>query len=79
MKLKQTEVDCELMKRCNESLVEENKKLHKELENLRALKISSTPAATLTMCPSCERISDADTNSHFTLAKVKSMIMRRVH
>ena len=49
-------MDCELLKRCNESLVLENRKLHKELENQRALKMSYalTPVAMLTMCPSCE-------------------------
>ncbi|XP_030452954.1 homeobox-leucine zipper protein HOX11-like [Syzygium oleosum] len=66
-KLKQTEVDCEHLKRCCERLTEENKRLHKELQELRALKSSHhyvnpfmkhpVPATTLTMCPSCERVS----------------------
>ncbi|KAF8019816.1 hypothetical protein BT93_G0492 [Corymbia citriodora subsp. variegata] len=66
-KLKQTEVDCEHLKRCCERLTEENKRLHKELQELRALKSSHhyvnsfmkhpVPATTLSMCPSCERIS----------------------
>ncbi|PIN07815.1 Transcription factor HEX [Handroanthus impetiginosus] len=60
-KLKQTEVDCEYLKRCCETLTEENKRLHKELQELRALKVSSPfymqlPPTTLTMCPSCERV-----------------------
>ncbi|KAG9138206.1 hypothetical protein Leryth_001427 [Lithospermum erythrorhizon] len=60
-KLKQTEVDCEYLKRCCETLTEENRRLHKELQELRALKSSSpfymqSPATTLTMCPSCERV-----------------------
>ncbi|KAK8593630.1 hypothetical protein V6N12_045706 [Hibiscus sabdariffa] len=60
-KLKQTEVDCEYLKRCCETLAEENKRLHKELQELRALKSSQPfymrlPATTLTMCSSCERI-----------------------
>ncbi|KAH7659363.1 homeobox-leucine zipper protein [Dioscorea alata] len=61
-KLKQTEVDCELLKRCCETLTEENRRLHKELAELRALKLSPhlymhmAPPTTLTMCPSCERI-----------------------
>ncbi|KAK6143121.1 hypothetical protein DH2020_023469 [Rehmannia glutinosa] len=53
-KLKQTEVDCEYLKRCCETLTEENRRLHKELQDLRALKISNPyymqlPATTLTM------------------------------
>ncbi|KAG9440047.1 hypothetical protein H6P81_020212 [Aristolochia fimbriata] len=61
-KLKQTEVDCEFLKRCCESLTDENRRLQKELQELKALKFASQPfymqlpAATLTMCPSCERI-----------------------
>ncbi|XP_050381070.1 homeobox-leucine zipper protein HAT14 [Argentina anserina] len=60
-KLKQTEVDCEYLKRCCETLTEENRRLHKELQELRALKTSQPfymqlPATTLTMCPSCERV-----------------------
>ncbi|KAL5988327.1 Homeobox-leucine zipper protein [Asimina triloba] len=62
-KLKQTEVDCELLKRCCEALTDENRRLQKELQELKAMKNLSSPfymrlpAATLTMCPSCERIS----------------------
>ncbi|KAK4489687.1 hypothetical protein RD792_000320 [Penstemon davidsonii] len=60
-KLKQTEVDCEYLKRCCETLTEENKRLQKELQELRALKATQPfykqlPATTLTMCPSCERV-----------------------
>lgn len=61
-KLKQTEVDCEFLKKCCETLTDENRRLQKELQELKALKISSQPlyvpmpAATLTMCPSCERL-----------------------
>ncbi|MCO5604358.1 hypothetical protein L7F22_058523 [Adiantum nelumboides] len=64
-KLKQTEVDCELLKRCCESLTEENRRLQKEVAELRALKVGAPfvishdfymPAATLTMCPSCESL-----------------------
>ena len=75
MKLKQTEVDYELLKRCNELLAEENRKLHKELEKLRTMKLSSPvrPPRTVTMCPSCEKVSPANDSSHFTLAKVQSM------
>ncbi|CAJ2658985.1 unnamed protein product [Trifolium pratense] len=65
-KLKQTEVDCEYLKRCCETLTEENRRLHKELQELRALKTSNPfqmqlPATTLTMCPSCERVATNST------------------
>lgn len=62
-KLKQTEVDCEFLKRCCENLTEENRRLVKEVQELRALKSSPQfymqmpPPTTLTMCPSCERVS----------------------
>ena len=64
-KLKQTEVDCEYLKRCCETLTEENRRLQKELQELRALKTSQPfymqlPATTLTMCPSCERVATAN-------------------
>ncbi|XP_028772796.1 homeobox-leucine zipper protein HAT22 [Neltuma alba] len=60
-KLKQTEVDCEFLKKCCETLTDENRRLQKELQELKALKLSHPlyvpmPAATLTMCPSCERL-----------------------
>ncbi|KAF5747290.1 Homeodomain-leucine zipper protein HD4 [Tripterygium wilfordii] len=64
-KLKQTEVDCELLKKCCETLTDENRRLQKELQELKALKLPQpcymhTPAATLTICPSCERLAGAD-------------------
>ncbi|XP_058086045.1 homeobox-leucine zipper protein HOX11-like [Magnolia sinica] len=68
-KLKQTEVDCEYLKRCCESLTEENRRLHKELQDLKALKSSHSPfqmhvpATTLTMCPSCERVTTPNTDN----------------
>ncbi|KAK1433173.1 hypothetical protein QVD17_10079 [Tagetes erecta] len=77
-KLKQTEVDCEYLKKCCEALKEENTRLHKELQELKALKLSSPsvfmqlPAATLTRCPSCERIGDTTssaTTRPFTMAQ----------
>ncbi|XP_047089901.1 homeobox-leucine zipper protein HOX19-like [Lolium rigidum] len=81
-KLKQTEVDCEFLKRCCETLTEENRRLQRELQELRALKFApppptnasnsgpppssaaspfymQLPAATLTICPSCERATAA--------------------
>ncbi|CAK9148446.1 unnamed protein product [Ilex paraguariensis] len=67
-KLKQTEVDCEYLKRCSETLTEENRRLQKEIQELRALKASKPfymqlPATTLTMCPSCERVASTTTSS----------------
>jgi hypothetical protein len=59
-------VDCEFLKRCCETLTEENRRLHKEVQELRALKLVSphlymhmSPPTTLTMCPSCERVSSS--------------------
>ncbi|KAJ0246586.1 Homeobox-leucine zipper protein HAT3 [Hirschfeldia incana] len=68
-KLKQTEVDCEYLKRCCENLTEENRRLQKEVSELRALKLSPQlymhmkPPTTLTMCPSCERVAVASSSS----------------
>lgn len=67
-KLKQTEVDCEVLKRCCETLTEENRRLQKELSELRASQgqsglqefLGHMPAATLSMCPSCERLTAID-------------------
>lgn len=73
-KLKQTEVDCEYLKRCCETLTEENRRLHKELQELRALKSTSNPfymqlpATTLTMCPSCERVATTTTTTNSSAA-----------
>ncbi|KAI5439514.1 homeobox-leucine zipper protein HAT22 [Lathyrus oleraceus] len=61
-KLKQTEVDCEFLKKCCETLTDENRRLKKELQELKALKLSAQPlympmpAATLSICPSCDRL-----------------------
>ncbi|WVZ21506.1 hypothetical protein V8G54_008828 [Vigna mungo] len=72
-KLKQTEVNCEILKKCCQSLTEENKMLKKELEDLKSMKTAlqgplfmQLPVPTLTICPSCQRISGgsaATTNS----------------
>ncbi|XP_023904346.2 homeobox-leucine zipper protein HAT22-like isoform X1 [Quercus suber] len=67
-KLKQTEVDCEFLKKCCETLTDENRRLQKELQELKALKLAQPlymhmPAATLTMCPSCERIGGVGENA----------------
>ncbi|XP_022879817.1 homeobox-leucine zipper protein HAT22-like [Olea europaea var. sylvestris] len=65
-KLKQTEVDCEQLKKCFETLTEENRRLQKELQQLKSLNFPpplymQLPAATLSMCPSCERVGGATT------------------
>ncbi|XP_062073233.1 homeobox-leucine zipper protein HAT3 isoform X2 [Humulus lupulus] len=68
-KLKQTEVDCEYLKRCCENLTEENRRLQKEVQELRTLKLSPqlymhmSPPTTLTMCPSCERVAVTSSSS----------------
>ncbi|XP_043707911.1 homeobox-leucine zipper protein HAT9-like [Telopea speciosissima] len=79
-KLKQTEVDCEFLKKCCEKLTDENRRLQKELQELKTLKLApplymQLPAATLTMCPSCERIGgiaggdgSSKTNNSFAMA-----------
>jgi homeobox-leucine zipper protein len=64
-KLKQTEVDCEFLKRCCEALTEENRRLQRELQELRALKFlaapPTAPATLTTACPSCDhRLGDPD-------------------
>ena len=76
-KLKQTEVDCEYLKRCCEALTEENRRLHKELAELRALKTAPPfymhlPATTLSMCPSCERVASNPTSAASTSAPASS-------
>ncbi|XP_020977641.1 homeobox-leucine zipper protein HAT3 isoform X1 [Arachis ipaensis] len=68
-KLKQTEVDCEYLKRYCENLSEENRRLQKEVQELRTLKLSPqlymhmNPPTTLTMCPSCERVAVSSASS----------------
>lgn len=66
-KLKQTEVECELLKRCCETLKEENKRLLREMQELKSTKLSGAPpytklpAPTVTVCPSCdEKIDGGD-------------------
>ncbi|CAL9079221.1 unnamed protein product, partial [Musa textilis] len=61
-KLKQIEVDYECLKKWCESLSDENRRLRKELQELRSANPGSPfymhllKAATLTICPSCERM-----------------------
>ncbi|KAE8670971.1 Homeobox-leucine zipper protein ATHB-4 [Hibiscus syriacus] len=71
-KLKRTEADCEYLKRCCDNLTEENRRLQKEVQELRALKLSPqlnmriNPPTTLTMCPSCERVSSSSSSAAST-------------
>ncbi|KAL4577540.1 hypothetical protein LXL04_013649 [Taraxacum kok-saghyz] len=78
-KLKQTEVDCEYLKKCCKRLTDENQRLRREVEEMKTQRVSQPiymqlSAATLTMCPSCEQIGDtnpASTNIPFTLGPKK--------
>ncbi|PIN20681.1 Transcription factor HEX [Handroanthus impetiginosus] len=75
-KLKQTEVDCEYLRRCCENLTEENRRLQKEVTELRALKLSPqfymnmSPPTTLTMCPQCERVAVSSSSSATTSSTI---------
>ncbi|TVU07748.1 hypothetical protein EJB05_41117, partial [Eragrostis curvula] len=63
-KLKQTEVDCELLKRCCESLTDENQRLKLELMELQRssaaaglyVQFPRAAAEAVSICPSCEKI-----------------------
>ncbi|KAM7275813.1 hypothetical protein ACFE04_017679 [Oxalis oulophora] len=82
-KLKQTEVDCEYLKRCCDNLTEENRRLQKEVQELRALKLSPqlytqmNPPTTLTMCPSCERVSNSSSGNSTTRAALMNANQQR--
>ncbi|CAI8606185.1 unnamed protein product [Vicia faba] len=55
-KVKQTESDFEVLKKCCETLTEENKNLKKEVQELKSMQAPfyvQIPAATLTLCPLC--------------------------
>ncbi|KAK8957029.1 Homeobox-leucine zipper protein HAT22 [Platanthera zijinensis] len=62
-KLKQTEVDCEFLRRWCETLTDDNRRLQRELQDLKAVKPFGTPPplymqlppAILKVCPSCQR------------------------
>jgi hypothetical protein len=61
--LKQTEVDCEILKRCCESLTGENQRLKHELLQLQrsaaaglCVQFPRRAPATATICPSCEKV-----------------------
>nr|XP_009767818.1 PREDICTED: homeobox-leucine zipper protein HAT9-like [Nicotiana sylvestris] len=63
-KLKQTEVDCEFLKKCCQNLNDENSRLKKELQELRSIKIDQWASPfhlrlpkirTIALCPSCQK------------------------
>ncbi|WOK97839.1 homeobox-leucine zipper protein HOX19-like [Canna indica] len=70
-KLKQTEENCELLKKCYEMLTKENQRLQKELHELKFLKFAppprthymQLPATAHAMGPSCESTSSGATES----------------
>ncbi|KAK6157602.1 hypothetical protein DH2020_011850 [Rehmannia glutinosa] len=75
-KMKQTEMECEYLKRWFGTLTEQNKKLQKEVEELRAIKVAAPPLqsrhplppSALTMCPRCERVTTTihlDNGTHY--------------
>ncbi|GMH14710.1 hypothetical protein Nepgr_016551 [Nepenthes gracilis] len=83
-KLKQTEMDCELLKKRCETLTEENRRLHTELQELRALNLAQPiymhlPAATLITCPSCERIGSAAGGSSTSKAAFAAVASKSHH
>ncbi|KAL4333092.1 hypothetical protein GQ457_07G017450 [Hibiscus cannabinus] len=60
-KLKQTEMECDYLKRWFRSLAEQNRRLQIEVDELKAMKIGSPAAilphaSTLTTCTRCERV-----------------------
>ncbi|KAJ0980366.1 hypothetical protein J5N97_008621 [Dioscorea zingiberensis] len=65
-KLKQTEVDCVFLKKCFETLTDENRRLQKELQELKRLKYfqpsthMKIATTTLRMCPKCDKTTGRD-------------------
>ncbi|CAA2974294.1 homeobox-leucine zipper HAT3-like [Olea europaea subsp. europaea] len=72
IKLKQTKVGCDYLRRRCEILTEENKRLQKEVNDLRALKLSphfymnKNPPTTLIVCPQCEHVAVLSSSSSAT-------------
>ncbi|KAJ0985112.1 hypothetical protein J5N97_003468 [Dioscorea zingiberensis] len=60
-KLKKAEVDCEFLKKCCESLSNENQRLKKELQELLKVKPRSSPFffPVMAVCPACERMKES--------------------
>nr|WGS99086.1 HD-Zip21 protein [Salvia miltiorrhiza] len=69
-KMKQTEIECEYLKRWLGALTEQNRKLQKEVEELRFIKAAPPPrqVSALTMCPRCERTTLLDKGRATTAA-----------
>ncbi|XP_068636806.1 homeobox-leucine zipper protein HAT14-like [Aristolochia californica] len=77
-KLKKTEVDCEFLKKCCASLSDENRRLKKELQELRSIKQGSPfyiqlprGPTNVSMCPSCEKVAPVDCNNSYDVSKTK--------
>ncbi|KAK4430301.1 Homeobox-leucine zipper protein ATHB-17 [Sesamum alatum] len=70
-KMKQTEMECEYLKRWFGTLIEQNRRLQKEVEELRAIKVAPPhrrqPLPHTTMCPRCERLITTTTTTTTTL------------
>ncbi|XP_022993293.1 homeobox-leucine zipper protein ATHB-17-like [Cucurbita maxima] len=74
-KLKQTEMEYQYLRRWFGSLTEQNRRLRRELEELRAIKVAlpavdsshgrqpPLPVSTITMCPQCKRVTAATITS----------------
>ncbi|GAV59724.1 Homeobox domain-containing protein/HALZ domain-containing protein [Cephalotus follicularis] len=78
-KLKQTEADCEILKKRCERLSEDNKRLKRELQDLRSLKPGSSPlynklqeAAMCLSCEKFERTSEGKTSAVFDNNKLQT-------
>lgn len=57
--MKQTEMECEYLKRWFATLIEQNRRLQKEVEELRAMKVAPPHCRQPlphTMCPCCDRV-----------------------
>ena len=72
-KLKQTEVDCELLKRCCESLTEENRRLQQELHELRRGTTTFRHAAQLPTS------SSPSPNYHYPSFKNNAILPQLIH
>ncbi|MED6149460.1 hypothetical protein PIB30_062671 [Stylosanthes scabra] len=77
-KLKQTESECELLKKCCETLTEENKRLQNELQQLKSsmqtsplFSIQIPPPTSLTLCPSCDTINNNHNNGELLIINSK--------